>query len=105
MRVLVIGASGAIGSRLVPQLIEHGHEVVGSARSPAKAEQLRRFGARPIVLDILDAGAAGEAVAAARAERRASLPTGTRAQAGRSRPRMTRSTPTRPRRRARPLPR
>jgi 2-alkyl-3-oxoalkanoate reductase len=68
MRVLVIGASGAIGSRLVPQLIEHGHEVVGSARSPAKAEQLRRFGARPIVLDILDAGAVGEAVAAARAD-------------------------------------
>ena len=66
MRVLVIGASGAIGSRLVPQLVEHGHEVVGSSRSPAKAEQLRRFGARPIVLDILDAGAVGQAVAAAR---------------------------------------
>jgi nucleoside-diphosphate-sugar epimerase len=66
MRVLVIGASGAIGSRLVPQLIEHGHEVVGSSRSPAKAEQLRQSGARPIVLDILDAAAVGEAVAAAR---------------------------------------
>jgi 2-alkyl-3-oxoalkanoate reductase len=68
MRVLVIGASGAIGSRLVPQLIEHEHEVVGSSRSPAKAEQLLRLGARPIVLDILDAGAVGEAVAAARAD-------------------------------------
>jgi len=66
MRVLVIGASGAIGSRLVPQLIEHGHEVVGSSRSPAKAERLRRFGARSIVLDILDAGAVSEAVAPAR---------------------------------------
>ena len=66
MRVLVIGASGAIGSRLVPQLIEHGHEVVGSSRSPARAEQLRQSGARPIVLDILDAGAVREAVAAAR---------------------------------------
>jgi len=66
MRVLVIGASGAIGSRLVPQLIEHGHEVAGSSRSPARAEQLRQLGARPIVLDILDAGAVGEAVAAAR---------------------------------------
>src|SRR5215472_3954235 len=66
MRVLVIGASGAIGSRLVPQLIEHGYEVVGSSRSPARAEQLRQSGARPIVLDILDAGAVREAVAAAR---------------------------------------
>ena len=35
MRILVIGASGAIGSRLVPQLIEAGHDVVVSATSPA----------------------------------------------------------------------
>ena len=30
MRVLVTGASGAIGTRLVPQLIEKGHEVIGT---------------------------------------------------------------------------
>ena len=32
MRVFVAGASGAIGSRLVPQLIERGHEVIGTHR-------------------------------------------------------------------------
>ena len=40
MRVLVIGASGAIGVRLVPRLRERGHEVIGTARSPGTAGQL-----------------------------------------------------------------
>jgi nucleoside-diphosphate-sugar epimerase len=65
MRVFVIGASGAIGSGLVPQLVERGHDVIGSARSPDKAERLRRLGAESVVLDALDAGAVREAVAAA----------------------------------------
>jgi nucleoside-diphosphate-sugar epimerase len=47
MRVFVAGASGAIGSRLVPQLVEAGHEVIGTHRSPASAELLRTLGARP----------------------------------------------------------
>jgi nucleoside-diphosphate-sugar epimerase len=66
MRVFVAGASGVIGRRLVPQLIERGHEVIGSARSPDKAERLRRLGAESVVLDALDARALREAVAAAR---------------------------------------
>jgi nucleoside-diphosphate-sugar epimerase len=66
MRVLVVGAAGAIGTRLVPQLTEHGHEVIGSSRSPAKAAELRGLGAEAIVLDVLDAAAVREAVAAAR---------------------------------------
>ncbi len=63
MRVLVVGASGAIGMRLVPQLSEHGHEVVGSYHSPAGAERLSALGAEPIKLDALDERAVREAVA------------------------------------------
>src|SRR4051794_9924166 len=68
MRVFVVGASGAIGSRLVPRLIERGHEVVGSARSPDKAERLRRLGAEPVMLDALDVRAVRKAVLEAEPE-------------------------------------
>jgi 2-alkyl-3-oxoalkanoate reductase len=40
MKVFVTGASGAIGTRLVPQLIDAGHEVIGTFRSPSSAERL-----------------------------------------------------------------
>ena len=63
MRVFVAGASGAVGTRLVLQLIERGHEVFGTSRSPEKAERLRAAGAEPIVLDLLDRDAVLEAVA------------------------------------------
>jgi len=56
MRVLVIGASGAIGVRLVPQLIEHGHDVIGTSRSERNAERLRALGAEAVALDLLDPG-------------------------------------------------
>jgi 2-alkyl-3-oxoalkanoate reductase len=65
MKVFVVGATGAIGTRLVPQLLDHGHEVVGTSRSPDKAVQLRALGAEPIVLDALDQRAVREAVIAA----------------------------------------
>jgi 2-alkyl-3-oxoalkanoate reductase len=54
MRVFVAGASGAIGARLVPQLLDRGHEVIGTSRSPESAERIRALGAKPIVLDLLD---------------------------------------------------
>ena len=66
MRVLLVGASGAIGSRLIPQLAERGHQVTGTSRSAAKAGQLRSLGAEPAVLDVLDAGAVRAVVAKAR---------------------------------------
>jgi nucleoside-diphosphate-sugar epimerase len=68
MRVFVVGASGAIGTRLVPQLIQRGHEVVGTARSPRNAERVAALGARPVVLDLLDADAVRKAVLEAEPE-------------------------------------
>jgi uncharacterized protein YbjT (DUF2867 family) len=41
LRVLVVAATGAIGIRLVPQLIDRGHQVIGTSRSPERAERLR----------------------------------------------------------------
>jgi 2-alkyl-3-oxoalkanoate reductase len=65
MRVLVVGATGAIGRQLVPQLLAAGHQVSASTRSPAKLAGLRAAGADPLVLDGLDGAAVGEAVARA----------------------------------------
>ena len=66
MRVLLVGASGAIGRRLIPQLAERGHQVTGTSRSAAKADRLRSLGAEPAVLDVLDAGAVRALIATAR---------------------------------------
>src|SRR6266540_1374498 len=66
MRVFIAGATGAVGERLVPQLVEKGHEVIGTSRSPEKADRLRAGGAEAVVLDVLDPHAVREAVAAAR---------------------------------------
>lgn len=68
MRVLVVGASGAIGTRVVPQLLDHGHEVIGTCRSPEKKQRLRDQGADPVVLDVLDARAVRETVLRAEPE-------------------------------------
>jgi 2-alkyl-3-oxoalkanoate reductase len=62
MKVFVAGASGAIGSRLVRQLIDAGHEVIGTHNSPASEELLRTLGAKPVMVDLLDVGAVRKAV-------------------------------------------
>ncbi len=54
MRVLVAGASGVIGTRLVPQLVGQGYEVVATFRSAGNAERLRALGAEPVWLDLRD---------------------------------------------------
>jgi nucleoside-diphosphate-sugar epimerase len=67
MRVFVVGATGVIGRRLVPQLIERGHDVVATFRSStASAERLRVAGAEIVPLDLLDDAAVRRAVSEAK---------------------------------------
>ncbi len=61
-RVFLAGASGIIGQRLIPLLVGAGHEVTGTTRTPGKADLIRRLGARPVVVDALDAAALARAV-------------------------------------------
>src|ERR1700744_4676521 len=63
MRILGVGASGAVGPRLVPRLRAQGHGVIGSSRSAGKAARLRELGAEPVVLDVLDGPATHQLVA------------------------------------------
>jgi 2-alkyl-3-oxoalkanoate reductase len=66
VKVFVAGASGVIGRRLVPMLVERGHEVTAMTRSPDKAEQIRAMGATPAIRDVFDAeGLRAEMVSAA----------------------------------------
>lgn len=68
MRVLVAGATGVIGRRLVPVLAAAGHEVVGLVRSRADAGRLAATGATAVVADALDRGRVEQAVRQARPE-------------------------------------
>jgi nucleoside-diphosphate-sugar epimerase len=65
MRVFVAGGTGALGRRLVPQLVARGHEVTATTRSASKVGELQALGARPVVVDGLDGAAVGQAVAEA----------------------------------------
>jgi nucleoside-diphosphate-sugar epimerase len=62
LRIFIAGASGAIGSRIVGQLVERGHHVIGTHRSPGNADRVRALGAEPVALDLLDARAVRKAV-------------------------------------------
>ncbi|MEV4111630.1 NAD(P)-dependent oxidoreductase [Nonomuraea sp. NPDC049695] len=66
MRVFVAGGSGALGQRLVSQLLARGHQVTATTTSAAKVGLLAGLGAEGVVMDGLDAMSVGEAVATAR---------------------------------------
>lgn len=53
-RVFLAGASGVIGTRLIPLLIDAGHTVGGMTRSAGKADLLAQLGAEPIIVDVFD---------------------------------------------------
>jgi nucleoside-diphosphate-sugar epimerase len=66
--IFLVGAAGAIGSRLAPLLVADGWRVVGTTRSPDKAERLRALGVEPVIVDVFDAAALAAAVADAAPE-------------------------------------
>lgn len=65
MRVLVTGASGWIGSAVVPELVGAGHEVTGLARSDASAAAAEALGATTIRGSVEDLDVLREAASAA----------------------------------------
>lgn len=66
MRVFLAGGSGAMGKRLVPQLVARGHQVTATTTNPEKLGALEQLGAEAVVMDGLDAEAVREAVVKAR---------------------------------------
>jgi nucleoside-diphosphate-sugar epimerase len=66
LRIFLAGATGALGRRLVPQLIARGHHVTGTTRS--RADDLRALGGEPVIVDPLDARAVHDAVVRAEPE-------------------------------------
>ena len=65
MKVFLAGATGAIGTSLVPQLIEAGHEVTAITRSKEKLGELYKVGVEAILCDVFDAARLGSVVARA----------------------------------------
>jgi 2-alkyl-3-oxoalkanoate reductase len=66
MRIFLAGATGAIGRRLLPMLIEEGYDVVATTRTPGNIDRLAESGVEPVLMDGLDPAAVKSAVADAR---------------------------------------
>jgi nucleoside-diphosphate-sugar epimerase len=54
MRIFLAGASGVIGQRLIPRLLDAGHVVGGMTRSEGNTERLGELGAEPLLCDVFD---------------------------------------------------
>jgi nucleoside-diphosphate-sugar epimerase len=63
MKILITGATGVVGRRVVPLLRDTGHDVTGLARSPTGRALLARHGATAIDLDLFDPAAVRRAMA------------------------------------------
>jgi len=56
-KIFLAGAAGAVGTALVPLLVEAGYTVYGSTRRAERAHALEARGARPVIVDVFDAAA------------------------------------------------
>ena len=63
MRVFITGATGVIGSRAVPLLLQAGHTVTASSRSEHNREALRRAGAAPVNVDLFNVNSVRRVIA------------------------------------------
>jgi nucleoside-diphosphate-sugar epimerase len=54
MKLFLTGATGRVGSRMLPRLVAQGHDVRAVARSEAAAERVKAAGAEPVLADLLD---------------------------------------------------
>ena len=54
MKILVAGATGALGKQLVPLLVAGGHDVAGMIRSESKVNAVRSLGGTPVIADALE---------------------------------------------------
>ena len=62
MKVLLAGATGAIGSPLIGKLLADGHAVFGMTQSAQRAADLNAKGAEAIIADVLDAASVSKAI-------------------------------------------
>ena len=83
MRILIAGASGAIGRPLVRRLRANQHEVHALSRLPDSAPALKEIGAEPVIANALDGAAVKAAVGRIRPDAVINLRVGkTRRRAG-----------------------
>lgn len=52
MRVLLLGATGFIGSAIIPELLEYGHSIIALARSDTADQQLASIGVNVVRGDL-----------------------------------------------------
>jgi uncharacterized protein YbjT (DUF2867 family) len=62
MKVALTGATGFIGSHVLTDLQEHGHEVIALVRGQTQAETVRARGATAVAVDLYDSGAVASAL-------------------------------------------
>jgi nucleoside-diphosphate-sugar epimerase len=65
MKVALTGATGFIGSHVLTELHEHGHEVTALVRDDAQADVVKARGATPVVIDLYDRPAVATLLATA----------------------------------------